>query len=77
MAYKSPYKKLKDGYPVVTDIGPWGVKWRGEDIPKPDSMYEGDYTAIFGFTCATCGASAVNQDPVPHSITCGRWYEID
>jgi hypothetical protein len=75
MAYKSPYKKID--YPVVMEVGKWGVKWRGQDIPKPDSAYPNDYEAIFGFTCAYCGASSQQQSPVPHNILCERWYEID
>ncbi len=68
MAYKSPYKKLD--YPVVADVGPWGVQWRGEDISKPNSMYADDYTAIFGFSCAGCGASVVNQEKLIHKNNC-------
>jgi hypothetical protein len=57
-------------YPEVTAVGPWGVKWRGEDVPEPNSMYENDYTSIFGFTCAGCGVSVVNQEQLYHKPFC-------
>lgn len=67
-----PVKKDLEEYPEVTDFGYLGVKWRGENIPLSDSIYEDDYTVIFGFTCAECGGSGVNQDPVMHSDNCKR-----
>jgi hypothetical protein len=54
----------------ILDVGPWGVQWRGADIPKPNSMYENDYTPQFGFSCAGCGASVVNQEKLNHSNKC-------
>jgi hypothetical protein len=56
----------------IKDIhfGAWGVQWRGADVPKPDSMYENDYTSIFGFTCAGCGVSVVNQEKLIHGKNC-------
>jgi hypothetical protein len=68
--YENPYKKLD--FPVVTDVGPLGVKWRGEDVPRSNSMFPDDYRAIFGFTCAECGGSGVNSDPVNHKEKCER-----
>jgi hypothetical protein len=59
----------------ILDAGPLGVKWRGANIPNDDSMYENDYTPQFGFSCASCGASAVNQEPVNHKEFCERKNE--
>jgi len=56
----------------VADVGPWGIKWRGADIPNDDSMFQDDYTAQFGFTCAECGGSGVNKEPVNHLQNCER-----
>lgn len=54
----------------VTDVGSCGVQWRGANIPKPNSMFENDYTAQFGFSCAGCGASAINQEKLIHKNNC-------
>ncbi len=57
---------------TITDIdfGPWGVRWRGANIPIPDSSFQDDHTAQFGFSCAGCGASAVNQEKLIHENNC-------
>ncbi len=56
----------------ILDVGPQGIQWRGADIPKPNSMFENDHTAQFGFSCASCGGSGINQDPVIHTKNCKR-----
>ncbi len=54
----------------ILEVGPWGVQWRGADIPKPNSMFADDHTAQFGFSCAGCGTSAVNQEKLIHKSNC-------
>lgn len=66
---QKPEQTVTD-YPVVTGFGPFGIKWRGRDIQKPDSSFKGDHVAQFGFSCAGCGASGVNQDPLNHEDNC-------
>ncbi len=61
-----------DNYPEILDVGPLGIKWRGENVPLPESMYKNDYTVQFGFSCAECGGSGINQDPVIHIDNCKR-----
>ena len=51
-------QKQLDNYPVVDDVGEYGIKWRGRGVGQ------------FGFSCAGCGASAVNQDPLHHKNNC-------
>ena len=65
--YKNPMK-----YVEVIAFGEFGVQWRGQDIPKLDSPYPDDYTAVFGFTCTFCGASSINAEETKHAETCGR-----
>jgi hypothetical protein len=51
-------QKQLDNYPVVDNFGIYGVKWRERGLGR------------FGFTCAGCGASTVNQDPLNHTNNC-------
>lgn len=51
-------------------FGTWGVQWRGADVPKPESAYPDDYISIFGFTCAGCGASVINNGKLIHGKNC-------
>lgn len=56
----------------ILDVGPCGIQWRGANIPLPNSMFEGDHIAQFGFSCAGCGVSAVNQEVLIHKVNCER-----
>lgn len=66
----SPPVKVITEYPTVDTVGAWGVKWRGKDIPRPKSMYENDFISVFGFTCAGCGVSVINQETLIHKAGC-------
>jgi hypothetical protein len=55
---------------TISDVGPWGIQWRGANIPLPNSMFENDHIAQFGFSCAGCGASAINQEKLIHFKQC-------
>ncbi len=56
----------------ILDVGPWGIQWRGANIPLPNSMFADDHIAQFGFSCAECGGSGINQVPVIHNENCKR-----
>ncbi len=64
-------KKLieRDNIEILAS-GPYGIQWRGKNIPRPNSQYPDDYTAQFGFSCAGCGASAINQEKLIHKNNC-------
>lgn len=59
-------------------ISEWGVMWQGADIPRPNSISQNDFIAQFGFSCAHCGASAVNQEKLIHLNKCDskRLYKM-
>lgn len=64
--------EAEKNYPEILDVGPWGVKWRGENIAEPTDIDKNNHVAQFGFSCAECGGSGVNQEPVNHSEKCER-----
>ena len=49
--------EVKTNYPELLAVGPWGIQWKGGE-------------RIFGFSCAGCGGSGINQEPVNHTDNC-------